>query len=231
MAISASERTSRAQPGLRTAAALALTVAVVASASCTAHRRSASAPSPAAQRRSADRFLAAWRRSLEGTWAIDATFERRAGTRRLSFEVHQAQRPPDRLRVAGATVEGRVGGRTVGCTTDASGQRSCRDGGPAPPYDDDVRSQVDTLATYFAGPAPLYRAEVSGGTCFGLVLQRAILSPPYGERARFCFDRATGAPTLSEVHKRGSVDVTRAVAVRVPTAADLTPPSPPSSGG
>jgi hypothetical protein len=219
MAISASERIP---PG-RLIAGAAATLALVLVA-CTNHPRPAAAPSLAAQRRSADRFMAAWRRSLGGTWAVDATFERRVGTKRLASDVHEAQRPPDRLRTAGGTVEGRIAGRVIGCTTGADGQLSCRDGGPALPYEDDVRRQLDALGTYFVGSHPLYRSELRAGGCFALVLQRGILAPPYGETARFCFDPATGAPTLTEVHKRGSVDVTRAVAVRTPTVADLTPP-------
>jgi hypothetical protein len=167
---------------------------------------------------------------LEATWAVDSTFERRIGAKGLAYDVHEAQRPPERLRVAGGTVSGRIGGRVLACTTGADGKLSCRDGGPAPPYDDDVRRQLDTLATYFAGSRPLYRAEVQGGNCFRLVLQRAILTPPYGETARFCFDRPTGAPTRSEVHKRGSLDVIKVVTVRAePTVADLTPPAPPTT--
>ena len=165
-------------------------------AACTSHPRTTPVPSAAAQRSAADTFVAAWRRSLEGTWAVESVFERRIGTRRLTDDVREAQRPPDRLRVAGGTVEGRVNGHTLACNTGADGQLACRDGGPAPPFEDDVRRQLDTLAGYFAGPVPLYRAEVRGGDCYGLVLLRSILAPPYGETARFCFDHATGAPAV-----------------------------------
>lgn len=224
MPTSASARARRAWFPLVAVALLAASVGA-----CTRHPRAAEVPPPAAQRRAADAFLAAWRRSLEGTWAVDGTFERTVGTRRLAYDVREAQRPPDHLRVSGGTVEGRINGRTLACTTDADGQLSCRDGGPAPPYEDDVRGELDTLATYFAGPAPLYRAEIQGGDCYGLVLLRGILAPPYGESARFCFDHATGAPRLSEVHKRGSLDVTRVNVRATPTAADFTPPSPSST--
>ncbi|MBV9665734.1 MAG: hypothetical protein JOZ37_17345 [Actinobacteria bacterium] len=210
----------------RTAAALVMLAA------CTPHGGS-SAPSPAADRRSADAFLAAWRRSLTTTWAIDAVFERRVGSKHVSYDIREARRPPDHLRDAGGSVEGQVNGRVVGCTPLSTGGVTCRDGGPAPAYDDEVRSELDTLAGYFSGTNPLYRAASLGGGCFGLTLRRTILAPPYGQTARFCFDRATGAPSSSEVHKRGSVDVTRATAIRAkPTPADLTPPSssaPPGS--
>jgi len=203
----------------RTAAALVMLAA------CTSHH-SPAMPSPVAQRTAADAFVAAWKRSLEGTWAVDAVFERRIGTKRLTFDVHEARRPPDPLRVAGGTVEGSVNGRVVACTTGTDGALTCRDGGPAPPYADEVAKEVATLAAYFNGADPLYRAAAAGGGCFELVLRHTILAPPYGESARFCFDARTGAPTQVEVHKRGSVDVTHTTAVRAaPTAGDLTPPT------
>lgn len=203
----------------RTAAALVML------ASCTSHGGS-STPSPAAQRKNRTAFLAAWKRSLEGTWAVDAVFERRVGTKRLTSDVHEARRPPDHLRVAGGTAEGRLAGRVVACTTGPDGTVACRDGGPAPPYEDEVSKEMATLSGYFAGPDPLYRADEQEGGCFGLVLVRTILAPPYGESARFCFDARTGAPTDVEVRKRGSVDITHTTSVRAePTAGDFTPPT------
>jgi hypothetical protein len=203
----------------RTAAALVMLAA------CTSHHRPAP-PSPVAQRKAATAFVAAWKRSLEGTWAVDAVFERRIGTKRITFDVHEARRPPDHLRTAGGTVEGRVNGQLVACTTGAEGALTCSNGGPAPPFADDVAKELATLSGYFAGSDPLYRANQLSGGCFELLLRHAILAPPYGESARFCFDPRTGAPTRVEVRKRGSVDVTRTTAVRAePTAGDLTPPT------
>lgn len=201
-----------------------LVIGTMALGACTTHHRS-TAPSSTEQRQAVTAFLAAWKRSLQGTWAIDAVFERRIGTKRITFDVREARRPPDHLRTAGGTVEGSVNGRVVACTTGADGALTCRDGGAAPLYDDDVAKQMATLSGYFAGSEPLYRADDRGGGCFELVLRHTILAPPYGESARFCFDARTGAPKQVEVHKRGSVDVTTTTAVREPTTADLTPPS------
>ncbi|HZQ84132.1 MAG TPA: hypothetical protein VFA83_04810 [Acidimicrobiales bacterium] len=225
MATSASGTSARS--GLRRLTATAIVVTGLV-AGCTNDKPSV--PSLTAQRRAATAFLAAWRRSLEGTWAIDAVFERRIGTKRVTYDVHEARRPPDHLRVAGGTVEGSVNGRVVACTTGADGALTCRDGGPASPYPDEVRKELDLLSGYFFAANPLYRAEAAGTGCFHLVLRHTILAPPYGQTARFCFDAETGAPSLSEVHKRGSVDVTHTTAVRAePTAADLTPPAAPGA--
>src|SRR5690348_5243293 len=106
----------------RTAAALVMLAA------CTSHHSTAT-PSPTAQHEAATAFVAAWKRSLEGTWAVDAVFERRVGTKRITFDVHEARRPPDHLRTAGGTVEGRINGRVLACTTGADGVLTCRDGG------------------------------------------------------------------------------------------------------
>ena len=58
-----------------------------------------------------------------------------------------------------------------------------------------------------------------------VVLSHLYPSPPYGDRARFCFDRATGAPTRREIHRREGTDVQEAVEVRgVVVAADFRLP-------
>lgn len=232
MATFASGTGARAGRRRFTAAVVVVTGVLVTGivAGCTSDKPSV--PSAATRRRAATAFLAAWRRSLEGTWAVDEVFERRVGTKRITDEIHEARRPPDHLRVAGGTVDGRVNGRIVACNTGAANQLVCRDGGPAPPYADEVRSELDTLAGYFAGANPLYLAGDAGGGCFELTLQHPILAPPYGESARFCFDRRTGAPTQVEVRNRGSVDTTHATDVRAePTAADLTLPAGAAPGG
>jgi hypothetical protein len=80
-----------------------------------------------------------------------------------------------------------------------------------------------TLATYVRGAGALYAVR-DEGNCFRLRLRLRVLSPPYGERARFCFDPATGAPVRSEIEKREGVDRTVAISVRArPTDDDLDP--------
>ena len=173
-----------------------------------------------------DAFAEAWQRSRTGTWFVRMAFTRRtAASGRLDDELRVAQRPPDRLTVGPlGAVAGRIGDRTVNCGTGASGVFRCAADQPALPYADEVRREVATLRTYFAGSSPLYTVSHAGG-CFTLRLRHRYPSPPYGERARFCFDGATGAPTRREIHRREGSDVQRAVEVRAEvSAADLRLP-------
>jgi hypothetical protein len=169
-------------------------------------------------------FVAAWRRSRAGTWVVDATFERvTASGRRLAGQVHMAQRPPDRLVTGLGAVDGRRGDRRLACATDPGGALRCRDGAQVRPYAEEVDSEVATLRTYVHGPGAFYAVR-QDGECFALRLSRQILSPPYGSRARFCFDRATGAPVRSQVTRREATDRTVAGAVRArPSDVDLDP--------
>jgi hypothetical protein len=162
----------------------------------------------------ASRFLAAWERSLRGTWVVDARFERvTAAGRRLTLDIHTAQRPPDRLSAGQGRIEARAGGRRLGCASGEDDVLRCREEGSARPYDDEVADDLRTLTTYVSGSGALYAVR-GEGDCFQLRLRLGVLSPPYGERARFCFDPATGAPVRSEIEKVEAVDRTVAISVR-----------------
>jgi len=173
-----------------------------------------------------DAFVDAWQRSRTGTWAVRMTFTRRTAARgHLDDELRIAQRPPDRLILGPlGAVAGRIGDRTVNCATGATGVFRCAAEEPAPPYADEVRHEVSILRSYFAGRSPLYVVG-HDGDCFTLRLHLRYPSPPYGDRARFCFDRATGAPTRREIHRREGTDVQEVVEVRaVVVAADFRLP-------
>ena len=162
----------------------------------------------------ATRFLAAWEHSRSAVWAVDARFERvTAAGRRLETDVHMAQRPPDRLIAGLGAIDARRGGERLACAPDATGEVHCRSGGQAPPYDEEVAEELRVLSTYVRGPGAFYAVR-EDGACFRLRLRLQVLSPPYGERARFCFDRATGAPTRSEIERVQARDRTVAVSVR-----------------
>jgi hypothetical protein len=195
-------------------------------------RREETPAAPAETRAAADAFLAAWRRSRLATWAVDARFERRlADGRELTTEVHLAQRPPDRVSIGLGSVEARRGGRRLACATATDGAVVCRDGGPARPYRDEVDAELRNLAGY-VGARGFYAVAAEAGRCFRLRLRVAILTPPYGQRARFCFDPDTGAPVRSELERREATD--RTVAFRVdgrPTDADLDPEKVRDGGG
>jgi hypothetical protein len=171
-------------------------------------------------------FLDAWERSRSGTWLARLRFTRRttAGTD-LVDELRIAQRPPDRLTVGPlGAVAGRVDGRIINCATGSTGALRCGPGEPAPDYEKEVADEVAILRGYFEAPLSLYSVRADG-ECFALRLARAYPSPPYGERARFCFDRDTGAPTRQEIQRREGSDVQEAIELRAEvTDADLEPP-------
>lgn len=201
--------------------------ALVARDVATSHGKRDRAIKPVAARPAdVDAFARAWQRSRSDTWFVRMAFSRRttAGGR-LDDEIRIAQRPPDRLTVGPlGAVAGRIGDRTVNCATGATGVFGCAADQQAPPYADDVSREVATLRSYFAGPHPLYIVG-RDRDCFTLRLARRYPSPPFGDRARFCFDRSTGAPTRREIHRPEGTDVQDAVEVRAQVSdADLRLP-------
>ena len=180
--------------------------------------------------RPADRaaFLAAWQRSRTGTWVVRLAFTRRSTAGgRLDDEMRIAQRPPDRLIVGPlGAVAGRLEGRAVNCGIGATGEFRCGRDEPVGPYADEVRRDVSVLRSYLVGASPLYALR-RDPSCFVLTLRLRFPSPPYGDRARFCFDAETGAPTQREVLRPEGTDVQRAVEIRtevVPSDFELPVP-------
>ena len=196
-----------------TTATIAAAVVVGALLALVVARAGGPEPPPAV-----DAFLAAWRRSLTGTYAMHQVVERRlVSGRTFSSEVTLAQRPPDRIRVDSSGTEGRVGGRRFGCVPDGG----CRFGGDAPAYTKDVDDELRLLRAIVASETPLYATAYSdaGDGCFLLTLRARVLAPPYGEDATFCFDAATGALRASVVHRAEATDTTTTVDLR----ADVRP--------
>ena len=161
-------------------------------------------------------LLDAWERRRAGTYVLEARFRRTLeGRSGLSSTVVTAQRPPDRLVSQGGSIDGRVEGRKVSCTTTSTGKPRCVDEGPAPAYDEDVTQAREDLAGYVEGDRPVYLVDRVDG-CFRLRL--ALAAPPalreYGETARLCFDEETGALVRSVVTREDGEDVTELVKLR-----------------
>lgn len=172
-----------------------------------------------AHRRAAQAFVGAWERSLRSSWYVAFEFTRRLSDgRELRGPGTAAQRPPDRLITQFGAVSGRVDGRAVECSPAPAASESpkltCIDAGAAPPYAIEVERDVRQITAYVGGPLPLYLVERESDACFVLTRTVAVLSPPYGDRARFCFDRRTGALTDTRVESPASTDTRRAITVR-----------------
>lgn len=169
-------------------------------------------------------FLAAYERSRSATFVAEQTFTRAAADgRSISYPRRIVQRPPaDRLVVGGGQAEGRLDGRVVLCSTAPGGASRCDEGAPAPPYDEEVAGEVEALRALVEGETAIYEVRPGEPGCWSLHLVREVLTPPYGDRAGFCFDDATGAPLRTDVQREDVTDTVITQEVRsTVTTADL----------
>jgi hypothetical protein len=172
--------------------------------------RAAPAPAPEAT----GDFIAAFQRSIEGTYVVEADYRRVLDDgRTMDSATFVAQRPPDRIERQFGGITGTVNGKQVNCSTATEGQFKCGVSAAAPDPVQVRQQQMDNLQSYFAAPA-LYRVVRSGADCFELTQMRAYPTAPYGSRARICFDEATGAIRFLEEHLDGAVDTLDAVTIR-----------------
>jgi len=161
-------------------------------------------------------FLAAWERSRLTAYVVRSDFVRTLPDgNQLKSTTTTVQQPPGTRLVSGlGSVSGRLNGMIVGCAASPDAGAGCVTGAPAPDYRSEVDAQLATLESYVKGPRPLYRVVDFGNNCFRLELAIAVPSPPYGDRALFCFDRPTGAPTLTEIQRPEATDQTIAREIR-----------------
>ena len=180
----------------------------------------------------ADRFALAWQRTREGTYVAAGTYERRSELTgaSLSSEDIVAQRPPRRLHRQMGGVEGRDDNRLIVCPAPPADEEErpapCTLGPPSgPSYAQDIADEVAALRAMTIGDRPLYRVRASSPGCFELTQLRIEPRAPFGVRASFCFDSATGAVAMSRVrHAGGTVEVVVATAIgSTVTDADLVP--------
>jgi hypothetical protein len=171
-------------------------------------------------------FLAAWQRKLSATYVVDATVTRTvADGGQLVAPLRMVQRPPDRLTYGYGDATGRTKDATLRCPSTPSGASACFTSPGAPSYDDDVAQELATLHSYFDGDKPLYRVVDFRDGCFRLDLALQFPAPPWGTQALFCFDRATGAPSLTVIDYGTVTERTVAAAIRsTVTDADLQVP-------
>jgi hypothetical protein len=204
---------------------LVIGVAAAAAVASTTGGGKATKPAVRAAADGAARYIGDWRRSELGTWKVVLHWQRTAGGSRLDDEIHTAQRPPDRLSIALGSVDARLGNRRLACAEGPDGHLKCRDAGAAPPWNQDVSAGEAVLRQQLLGPDRIYDVTATSTHCYDLRLRLTYPVPPYGRRARFCFDADSGAPTLRDVDRAEGRDVQRAVSVSGHvTDADLAPP-------
>jgi hypothetical protein len=167
--------------------------------------------SPAPPKPATAQFLAAFHRSLLGTYTVDATFTRqKPGVGTLRSPAQQVQQPPDHLTKEFGGVNGALGGFVVNCSTQASGDQLCAPGSTREDYATYVATSMRNLRSYFDAKVPLYVVVSAGHGCYDLTQIGEMAIAPYGTAARMCFDSATGAMSYLREDLEGAVDTFQA---------------------
>jgi len=174
-------------------------------------------------------FLTGWRAHLSSSWSVDQVVERRADSgATLSFAVHEAQRPPDSVRVGLGTVSARQGSTQLACGPTRGSQTVCRRL-PAPTtWAATVDSQLAALAALVEGPSAVYRVTTDRAGCFmlALVVPPAQVPVSLERAATYCLDPASGALLSARIQRDGATDVTTTTAHHAPAVdADLALPA------
>jgi hypothetical protein len=161
-----------------------------------------------------EEFLEVYERSRRATWLITYDFTRRlrngAG---LDLTVLELNRPPDHIITGLGGLKGRVAGREIICD-DIDEQTVCAPEGAAAPFEEALAAEISELRDVLQPPAKWYAVEgggdreVAGETarCFMMRRVAVVFSPPYGERAEYCFAAADDAPLLNRVDRREGSD-------------------------
>jgi hypothetical protein len=160
----------------------------------------------------AEAFMLAWERSRRATYLTITEWHRVTD---VGAELRQtrvfAQRPPDRIRSAGASISGVTGGARHVCDELDDGEVECRVIAhelSAADFDAIVDREVELMWRHVEGTRPLYRVS-QDGECFHLRLARGMVAPPYGHRTTYCFDTATGAVREFRIERAEGTDEER----------------------
>lgn len=176
----------------------------------------------------ADAFLAAWRAHLSSTWSVDQVGDRTtdAGAH-LRLAVHEAQRPPDRVRTGLGSVDARRGSTLIACAS-ASSVPLCRTERASGSWQEAADAEISGLRGALTGNTAVYSVAASGPGCFQFTLRRpaAVVPVTFGRGARYCLDPSSGAVLSSTVERVGAVDTLTTVEHHSPaTDADLALPT------
>lgn len=175
-------------------------------------------------------FLAAWHAHLLASWSVAQIEERvTAAGATLRIAIHEAQRPPDRVREGGAAVEARRGSVLIACAVPPGGDHPvCRQAPTSQTWAQGTDAEMAILARLVSGDRPVYAVTARAGGCFDLTLRRSPESVPVslGRGSRYCIDAATGAVTSSRVQRVGAVDTVTTTELHAPARdGDLSLPA------
>lgn len=166
-------------------------------------------------------FMRAWTKFRTGTFVAELRVERTVAglTDPLVSEGLIVQAPPARIVNGWGGQVTTVGDKEQSCALGEEDQAKCGTVATKESYTNEVALELSTFSQYFSGREPLYKVDRSSDDCFELTLFRSRGLPPYGDRAQFCFDSATGAFTVFETASAAGRD--RVTATRI--SATVTP--------
>ena len=160
-------------------------------------------------------FLKAWDRFRNATFVVDLRYERRVTgiDEPLVGPGRIVQQPPVRVTLGfgGQSVMTGEGEHSYAGVGDGE---ACTAVNESDPYRVQVARELSAFSHLLSGTAPVYRVASTGSGCYSFTLYRAVGLPPYGDRALFCFDPASGAMTLYETVSAAGRDRVTATEVR-----------------
>lgn len=178
---------------------------------------SAHAASGVPSEEAAQEFVEDWHRMRTGTWTVDSSFVRVATDgRTYRGEIHEAQRSPQRIRVAFGTTSLEQPGKLTVCAPDTKEAKgSCRSTDRTETYEQTVESDVQNVRTLVTGPGSLYGVAKTSRHCYLLQATATTnASSTWGQRSTFCFDEETGAVESSEIVRGDVTDTTTATSIK-----------------
>jgi hypothetical protein len=192
-----------------------IVVGLVATETRVHEPRSGHAAAGVPSEEAAREFVEDWRRMREGTWTIDSTYVRVAEDGRTSrSEIHEAQRPPDRIRTISGTTSIERPGKLIVCAPDTGDAKgSCRTQETSETYEQGVAEEVGGVEQLVTGPASTYGVSKTSRHCYALQAVTTGGISNWGERAAFCFDDETGALKSTEVVRGGVTDSITATSI------------------
>lgn len=150
----------------------------------------------------AEALIDQWEQHRRATWSVttEATREGPSGAR-LAEEGRRVQRPPDELLVGRTGSELRADDEVRTCVAPGDGDVRCGPPDAIPSYEARLATELDALRAYLLGPDRSYDVRDDGDGCFDLEgVGRPHPLAPYGRRATLCFDAASEALVLVEIH-------------------------------
>ena len=176
-------------------------------------------------RKDARAFVKEYRLSRNSHFRAAQEFKRlKDGVPVIGFEIIIDQDPPRYSNSSGSNQHFIFAGYQVNCAkTDVDLQCSKQSAASWPEM---VDGEARDLENYFFSSAPIYSVKRQKNDCFQLQnIYPEYPSPPYGDSARFCFDKKTHVPVSKDVVRGHFSDVNEYTNIAAPQEADFKLPA------